>query len=121
MDKTMKTAKEALLLSTKDNLWKIHFFNLVDDYNRTKDISLFLDEPDAASDERLKALISSIVCTLCENDNIKPPAWAFKCQWLKKPWFVSGIEDLKAMAILESPIYFRRNNIWVLENFLSRA
>jgi hypothetical protein len=40
---------------------------------------------------------------------------------LSEPWFVSGMENLKASALLESPLPFRRNNVFVLGNFLSRA
>jgi hypothetical protein len=40
---------------------------------------------------------------------------------LEEPWFVTGIENLKAMAIVESPVFFRRRLIFVLENFLSRV
>jgi hypothetical protein len=41
--------------------------------------------------------------------------------FLPDPWFVAGIENLKASALVESPVQFRRNNIFVLGNFLSRA
>lgn len=40
---------------------------------------------------------------------------------LPEPWFVAGVENLKATALVESPLPFRRNNIFVLGNFLSRA
>jgi hypothetical protein len=34
---------------------------------------------------------------------------------------VAGRESLKAMALVESPVWFRRRNIFVLGNFLDRA
>jgi hypothetical protein len=34
---------------------------------------------------------------------------------------VSGVENLKAMALVESPAWFRRRNVFVLGNFLNRA
>jgi hypothetical protein len=37
------------------------------------------------------------------------------------PWFVSGMESLKAIALVESPLPFRLRKIFVLENFLSRV
>jgi hypothetical protein len=40
---------------------------------------------------------------------------------LPRPWFVAGVENLKATALVESPLPFRRNNVFVLGNFLSRA
>jgi hypothetical protein len=38
-----------------------------------------------------------------------------------KPWFVSEVNSLYAMALFDSPLAFRNNNIFVLENFLNRA
>ncbi|NCO37375.1 MAG: hypothetical protein COZ06_23865 [Armatimonadetes bacterium CG_4_10_14_3_um_filter_66_18] len=40
---------------------------------------------------------------------------------LPEPWFVSGIENLKATALVESPTHFRKRRIFVLGNFLERA
>jgi hypothetical protein len=40
---------------------------------------------------------------------------------LPAPWFVAGVENLKASALVESPVQFRRNNVFVLGNFLARA
>lgn len=40
---------------------------------------------------------------------------------LKDPWFVTGIENLKAIAIVESPVFFRRRKIFTLQNFPGRA
>jgi len=50
-----------------------------------------------------------------------PPWWANRPLVLAEPWFVSGMENLKATALVESPVQFRRNNVFVLGNFLSRA
>ena len=115
------SAKEASEYVAIDGEWMLHFFNFVDDFRNTKDSKMVEDALIETLDPKFQALLASIVCTLCDELKIKIPAWAFKTQWLKCPWFVSGIENLKAMAISESPIYFRRNNIWVLDNFLSRA
>ena len=43
------------------------------------------------------------------------------CLPAKPPWFVSGMENLKAIALAESPLRFRIRKIFVLSNFLSRA
>lgn len=37
------------------------------------------------------------------------------------PWFVSGMENLKAIASAESPLSFRWRKIFVMEIFLSRV
>ena len=50
--------------------------------------------------------------------------WVLACAGvgaLATPWFVAGVENLKALALVESPTHFRKRNIFVLGNFLSRA
>lgn len=101
--------------------WKIHLFDFVDEFRRTVDARLLLLPPPSSSDERLQALFASVVVSLCEEVEVDSPTWAKKRYFLPEPWFVSGMQSLKATALLESPLPFRRNNIFVLENFLTRA
>jgi hypothetical protein len=70
---------------------------------------------------RERALINATARYLCSEFGITPPEWAQRSVWLKEPWFVSGIESLKAMALVESPAEFRANHIFVFDNFLSRV
>lgn len=102
--------------------WRIHYFNFVDYFKKTKDERLIILPPSNKLEKKYYALIASIVSQMCFEMKLEIPAWAQKTYWLsKEPWFVAGIENLKSSAIVESPIFFRKNNIWVLENFLSRA
>ena len=101
--------------------WKIHVMDLVDEFNRSLDPRLLILAPPAGFNTQLNALLSSITRFLCERARMSAPAWSMKKFYLEKPWFVSGIESLKASALIESPIAFRQNNIFVLENFLDRA
>jgi len=101
--------------------WKIHFMDLIDEFQRTLDPQLILLAPPVELSREQRALLASIVLQLCMNENISPPAWSMKKNFLSKPWFVSEMQSLKAMAIKESPIAFRRNNIFVLNNFLERV
>lgn len=101
--------------------WKIHFMDFVDEFRRTLDPQLLLLSPPKGLDGQLKALLASIVVQLCEENSMDPPSWSKKMCFLSKPWFVSGMQSLKAMAIKESPLPFRRNNIFVHENFLARV
>jgi hypothetical protein len=66
-------------------------------------------------------LSASIVDALCHEQGVEAPDWPSAVGVLPDPWFVSGTENLKASALLESPVRFRRRNIFVLSNFLSRA
>jgi transcriptional regulator with XRE-family HTH domain len=101
--------------------WKIHMMNFVDEFRRTKDVRLILLPPLCDLDLRLQSLLASVVVALCFESQIDVPEWAAMERYLEKPWFVAGIESLKASALLETPTPFRRNNIFVLENFLQRV
>lgn len=101
--------------------WKIHFMELVDTFRKTLDPRLILLPPAPSLDAKLKALLASMVLELCEEAQIGPPTWATRSFYLEKPWFPSGMESLKATSIVESPLSFRRNNIFVQENILKRA
>lgn len=101
--------------------WKIHFMELVDEFRRSLDSRLLLLPPPNELSLQHKALLASIVVSLCWETEMTPPSWADRSFQLASPWFVSEMESLKAMSILESPLPFRRNNIFVGENFLNRA
>ena len=101
--------------------WKISFFNFVDYFRKNPDERLILLPPVPELGEKELALLKGIVATLCDETSVSVPDWAEESAWLKEPWFVSGFKSLKASSIQESPIHFRKNNVWVLENFLSRA
>ena len=106
----------------QDGNWKIHYFNFVDTFRRTKDLRLISMPPNENLTDKEFSLISAIVNQLCLELNMNAPDWAQTSRAkLNLPWFVAGVENLKAMAIVESPMSFRRNNIFVLNNFLNRA
>jgi hypothetical protein len=52
---------------------------------------------------------------------IEPSEWILAVPAVRRAWFVSGMENLKAIALVESPLPFRRRKVFVLENFLSRV
>ncbi len=101
--------------------WKVHFFNLVDEFRRTLDPQLILLAPLRKLDIRLQALLAAIVTDLTEQVGMETPRWASKRIFLTQPWFPSNSESLKATAMLESPLAYRNNNIFVQSNFLKRA
>jgi transcriptional regulator with XRE-family HTH domain len=103
------------------NSWKIHYMNLIDEFRRTLDARLLLLPPPRALPQELKGMLAAIVLTLCQEAEIQAPFWACKRYDLPKPWFVSETESLKATALLESPLAFRRNQIFVTGNFMERA
>ncbi len=101
--------------------WKTHLFDFVDEFRRTVDARLILLPPPSGTDIKIAALLASTVRALCEEVSIDTPIWALRRRFLPTPWFVSEMNSLKASAILEAPLPFRANNIFVHDNFLARA
>jgi hypothetical protein len=100
--------------------WQIAYFDFIDSFLATKSEHL-LTRPVDGLEIKLLALISSIVMQLCEEQNINPPEWAKLNLELEEPWFVSKFKSLRALCLIESPVYFKRNNIFVASDFLKRA
>jgi hypothetical protein len=97
------------------------FFDAVDEVRRSRRFDALKRLYSRSRRTRERALINSTACALAKELGEAPPWWAVHPMVLAEPWFVSGMESLKASALLESPIPFRRNNVFVLGNFLSRA
>jgi len=109
------------ILQDGEGSWKIHLMDFVDEFRRSLDTRLILLPPSSKLSQKVQALIRSTVYFLSKEVGITPPPWSTKPMRLEKPWFVSESESLKPMMILESPLPFRQNNIFVGENFLERV
>lgn len=108
-------------LRTGEESWKILLFNFVDRFRAARDRTLIDEPPAPTAPPEIRALTASTVESLCREQGMTPPDWCLGVAPLKTPWFPSGIENLKASALVESPAEFRRRNIFVLGNFLERA
>jgi hypothetical protein len=73
------------------------------------------------TDPRLGLLLASTAESLCDELGLEVPGWLAQVPACPTPWFVAGVENLKAIALAESPLRFRIRKIFVLRNFLSRA
>ena len=100
--------------------WSIYLMDFVDDFRYYKALPM-LEEPIVWADERLDALLASTAEALCDELGLAAPLWLATVPACRKPWFVAGMENLKAIALVESPLRFRIRKIFVLENFLSRV
>ena len=100
--------------------WLLHLMEFVDAFRRNRS-SAIVARPFQLTDKKLDALLASTAEYLCNETGIAAPAWLGEVPASPEPWFVSGLESLKAIALAESPAYFRVRKIFVLENFLSRA
>ena len=101
--------------------WKLWLFNFVDAFRFAEDKeTLVRTPPSSRLDPKIKALFASTVEALCEEVGMQLPDWCPGISALPTPWFVSELENLKAMALVEGSVFFRKRNIFVLENFLER-
>lgn len=100
--------------------WVIHLMDFVDDFRHHKNLDA-VKEPFDLNNEKMDAMLASTASQLCSELNIQIPDWLWEVPSCKDPWFVAGMDSLRAIALVESPVYFRLRKIFVLENFLSRA
>jgi len=117
-ERTVQEVKTAILEYGQD--WRIPFMEFVDDFRRTRNHHL-IEKPFSLNDENVDSLLASTVEYLCDELGVETPDWVWEVPSCKEPWFVSAYENLKAISIAESPVFFRRRKIFVLENFLSRV
>jgi hypothetical protein len=115
---TLHEVKQQMTLDPKN--WPIFLMDFVDDFRYHKNLEA-VAEPIQLTDQPLDALLASTAEYLCDELDIECPAWLANAPACKMPWFVSGMENLKAIALVESPLRFRIRKIFVLENFLSRV
>lgn len=99
----------------------VPFFDAVDEVRRSRKFGELKRLYSRSRRTRERALLNATACALAAELGQSPPWWAARPLVLPEPYFVSGVENLKASALVESPIEFRRNNVFVLGNFLSRA
>jgi hypothetical protein len=101
--------------------WKGWLFEVVDDFRKEPSPTMLADAPPPVLPDRLRCLLASTVEALHAEQGWRPPAWCATVGPLATPWFVAEVENLKASALVESPVMFRKRNLFVLGNFLSRA
>jgi hypothetical protein len=81
------------------------------------------DEPPRIGKERLDAYIGAVGEHLARRWNLRIPAWSHAA-WrdLEEPWFVGMMgKGLSGLLLVESPIAFRRRNIFTEAEPLRRA
>lgn len=117
---SVRCISERIITDGADS-WKLWLFNFVDAFRRTRDAQYIAAPPIDDTPLRIRALLASTVDALCDEANLVAPWWSAGIVPLSNPWFVAGMESLKAIALVESPVHFRKRNIFVLGNFLERA
>lgn len=115
---SLRETKE--LIDAEPDNWALHLMNFVDDFRRNRD-RLAMEEPFELLGDRMDALLASTAESLCDEIDLDPPEWLSQIPAVEQPYFVSGLENLKAVSLVESPLRFRLRKIFVLENFLTRV
>lgn len=116
----ISAAETKLKFDDDPKWWKIPLMDFVDDFRHYKDINA-IAKPFALSDEEKDAVFAGVIETLCDELGFQIPAWLADVPPCRKPLFLSRMESLKAIAIVESPVRFRIRKVFVLENFLFRV
>lgn len=94
--------------------------DFVDDFRRHRDVAA-IAEPFELDDEAKDAVFAGVIETLCDETGIEIPDWLIHIPNPKRPVFLSRMENLKAIAIVESPARLRLRNVFVCDNFLFRV
>jgi transcriptional regulator with XRE-family HTH domain len=121
LDPDSAAATGLRILLEGDETWTVHIFDFVDAFRRSPSEKLVVEPPPPGLPERVGALLASTVEALCAEAGLALPHWVRAVPPLAVPWFPSGVENLKAMALVEAPVEFRRRQVFVLGNFLARA
>ena len=67
------------------------------------------------------AYLAALAEHLALSDRLPVPAWTEQPErFLSKPFFAGGLESLKAILLVESPLAFRRRLIFISADGLSR-
>ncbi len=115
---TIKETKEKI--TSDEKWWKIYFYDFVDDFRYHKNLQA-VSESFVFDNNKLDALLASTVEMLCKEMGLQVPDWTKDVPACDDPFFVSGFENLKATAIVESPLPFRIRKIFVTGSFLQRV
>jgi len=102
--------------------WEISFFDFTDSFRKESEKEpLIAEQPNTTGHLKYDALLRSMVLYLCDEYNIQPPEWALQNMFLEHPWFVCELSRLYSYSLVETPICFKQNNIFVLSNFMDRV
>lgn len=107
-------------IAADEKNWAVYVMDFVDDFRRHKSDQSVV-EPFPMNSGRMDALLASTAEYLCHEQSIQPPPWLASVPACKEPWFVSGLDSLRAIALVEAPAHFRARKVFILENFLSRV
>ena len=78
--------------------------------------------PDAVQSRVTDAYLSAMAEALAYTDGFPCPGWAWDQRYfLADPWFGAQSDGMRLLLLRESPVFFRRRNLFVSANVLPRA
>ncbi|HUS18888.1 MAG TPA: hypothetical protein VMZ25_04515 [Terriglobales bacterium] len=115
---TLKETRQRIAADEKN--WAVYLMDFVDDFRLHKSDQA-VEDPFERQDGQMDALLASTAEFLCDEQHMLPPKWLSMVPACKEPWFVAGVDSIRAIALVEAPAHFRARKVFVLENFLSRV
>ena len=109
--------------------WRFGLCQLIDDYETARRhegapaaAGLFEHPPESSGDGRFDAALAALAEHLARRDSWAPPLWAFEHQRYAQPWwFVAGLSSLRATALVQSPLAFRKRGVFICDGALTRV
>ena len=99
--------------------WKTFLYSFVDDFRCFKSFEQISEY--IPSGDKYDKFIASTIEYLCDELGIDHPEWTYTIGRLDAPWFCSGLPSMVAWELVESPVQFRRRDIFVSKDVMSRV
>ena len=103
--------------------WKLALGEIILHVRRVKSLAGFEQKPLGKLERpELIALLAATLHYLAHEQGIEEiPVWISSAYSLEHAWFPAGLKSMRAMAIAESPLEFRRNDIFILRDLFDRC
>jgi len=125
MRNTIRTVSEKIVRGLSS---KILIPNFIDDFTRLHDheqkLALVSEPPVALKSVYLEAYLAAMTEYLCHRDGLTVPGWTQnKRYFLKEAHYALGKKGspISFVLLAESPVPFRRRNIFVSANAMTRV
>jgi len=83
---------------------------------------LVAEAPELVGDRRYDAAIAGLVEHLCAERGMGAPGWTAAPERFAEPWwFPAGLPALRARALRDSPISFKRHGVFVTAEAFDRV